>query len=98
MHIHQYHNTTLPSRRKTESEHPPSTPQSAPPVRASVPAPIPNSKNTSTSSPHTVRDSTSTPPVCVPTTSAALRSRPILNAPHAQPSRAENQSPPRAQK
>src|SRR6267154_1975434 len=68
------------------------------PAHVSAPAPIPNSRSTSTSSRHTNLCSSATPPAPAPTTSAAWRSRPNRSVPPSSPVRAENLSPPRAQK
>src|ERR1700737_3203436 len=78
--------------------HPPPVHPPAPPAHASAPAPIPNSRNTGTSSPHTILGSSATPPAPVPTTFAASHSRPNRNVPPSLPARARNPSSPRAQK
>src|SRR6266436_8311343 len=68
------------------------------PAHVSAPTPVPSNKSSSTSSRHTNLCSSATPPAPAPTTSAAWRSRPNRSVPPSSPVRAENLSPPRAQK
>src|SRR5207302_1869290 len=84
--------------RESWRAHPPPVHPAARPARASRRVPAPNNRNTGTSSPHTNRGSSATPRAPAPTTCLAWHSRPSRNALLSSPVRAENPSPPRAQK
>src|SRR6266481_614531 len=98
-------NKTPPSSRSTHARpreptnaNPRSFLPATPQAHASMPTPTPSNKNIDTSSRHTDRGSSATPPARGPTKSRASPSRPSRSGLPAWPAPAENPSPLPAQK